>query len=186
KYVGLHGVMTEPNGLYYMRARYYDPHVGRFICEDPIGFEGGDTNLYVYVSNNPMMLVDPRGLCASSGRLTLSQANRHWQEGGGSPLVVDVGTLDLSNVSQLPPSGQVNFAGKNFSSVNDALVYGTVTLKSGPNNTVIGGFDYYNFDMKPWSSKTFVRNVETIIGKIYAGSGTPYRIEFTGTAPLGR
>ena len=41
KYVGQYGVMSEPNGLYYMRARYYDPSVGRFISEDPIGFEGG-------------------------------------------------------------------------------------------------------------------------------------------------
>ena len=33
--------MAEPNGLYYMRARYYDPSVGRFISEDPLGFGGG-------------------------------------------------------------------------------------------------------------------------------------------------
>jgi RHS repeat-associated protein len=38
KFVGQHGVMTEPNGFYYMQARYYDPEVGRFISEDPIGF----------------------------------------------------------------------------------------------------------------------------------------------------
>ncbi|SPF37195.1 hypothetical protein SBDP1_1620001 [Syntrophobacter sp. SbD1] len=37
KYVGQYGVMAEPNGLYYMRARYYDPSVGRFISEDPLG-----------------------------------------------------------------------------------------------------------------------------------------------------
>jgi RHS repeat-associated protein len=45
KFVGQFGVMTEANGFYYMRARYYDPLVGRFISEDPIGFEGGDVNL---------------------------------------------------------------------------------------------------------------------------------------------
>ncbi len=61
KFVGQHGVMTEPNGFYYMRARYYDPYVGRFISEDPIGFEGGDVNLYAYVGNNPLNLVDPIG-----------------------------------------------------------------------------------------------------------------------------
>jgi RHS repeat-associated protein len=44
KFVGQYGVMAEPNGLYYMRARYYDPAVGRFISEDPIGFAGGDVN----------------------------------------------------------------------------------------------------------------------------------------------
>ena len=62
KFVGQHGVMTEPNGFYYMKARYYDPEVGRFISEDPIGFEGGDLNFYAYVSNNPIMGVDPSGL----------------------------------------------------------------------------------------------------------------------------
>jgi RHS repeat-associated protein len=62
KYVGQYGVMNESNGFYYMRARYYDPEVGRFISEDPIGFGGGDVNLYVYVGNNPIMFVDPSGL----------------------------------------------------------------------------------------------------------------------------
>ncbi len=49
-------------GLYYYRARYYDPDVGRFISEDPIGFAGGDVNLYAYVVNNPVNWVDPWGL----------------------------------------------------------------------------------------------------------------------------
>ena len=181
KYVGQLGVMAEPNGLYYMRARYYNPATGRFISEDPLGFGGGDVNLYVYAGNNPVLFVDPFGLTG----LTLSEANRHWSEGGGSSLIVDVGTLDLSNVSKLPPSGQVNLAGNNFSSVNDALVYGTVTLVQGPDNTVSGGRDRYNFDIKPWSTQTIARNIETIIGGIYAGPGTPYNIEFTGTATLG-
>jgi uncharacterized protein RhaS with RHS repeats len=44
-----------------MRARYYDPEVGRFISEDPIGFDGGDVNLMAYVQNNPVNLVDPLG-----------------------------------------------------------------------------------------------------------------------------
>ncbi|MFH1154915.1 MAG: RHS repeat-associated core domain-containing protein [Pseudomonadota bacterium] len=45
-----------------MRARYYDPEVGRFISEDPIGFDGGDVNLYAYVLNNPVNRTDPWGL----------------------------------------------------------------------------------------------------------------------------
>jgi RHS repeat-associated protein len=57
------GVLTEPNGLYYMKARYYDSEVGRFISEDPLGFEGGNLNLYVYAANNPIMFMDPLGLC---------------------------------------------------------------------------------------------------------------------------
>ena len=60
-FVGQHGVMTEPNGLYYMRARYYDPQTGRFISQDPLGFDGGDVNLYIYAANNPVLLIDPNG-----------------------------------------------------------------------------------------------------------------------------
>ena len=47
--------------LYYYRARYYDPDIGRFLSEDPLGFGGGDPNFYVYVGNNPMVARDPTG-----------------------------------------------------------------------------------------------------------------------------
>jgi len=49
-------------GLRYYRARYYDGEVGRFISEDPIGFAGGDVNLYNYVGANSVNFVDPSGL----------------------------------------------------------------------------------------------------------------------------
>ena len=47
--------------LYYYRARYYDPHLRRFIQPDPIGYLGG-MNLYAYVGNSPVSFVDPWGL----------------------------------------------------------------------------------------------------------------------------
>ena len=43
-------------------ARYYDPQTGRFLSEDPAGFDGGDVNLYSYVKNNPINAIDPSGL----------------------------------------------------------------------------------------------------------------------------
>jgi RHS repeat-associated protein len=52
----------EETGLYYYRARYYDPAVGRFVSEDPMGFAAGDTNLVKYVGNRPTTSVDPTGL----------------------------------------------------------------------------------------------------------------------------
>jgi len=47
--------------LSYNRARWYDPTVGKFLSEDPIGFDGGDVNLARYVSNNPLNFTDPTG-----------------------------------------------------------------------------------------------------------------------------
>lgn len=51
----------ELDDLYYYRARYYNASIGRFLSEDPIGFEGGDYNLYRYVQNNPANFTDPFG-----------------------------------------------------------------------------------------------------------------------------
>jgi RHS repeat-associated protein len=47
--------------LYYYRARYYDPVLGRFIANDPSGFSAGDANLFRYVENSPLTWVDPTG-----------------------------------------------------------------------------------------------------------------------------
>lgn len=54
----------EDTGLQYLRARWYDPSIGRFISEDT--YEGDVTNpltlnLYTYVHNNPLIYVDPSG-----------------------------------------------------------------------------------------------------------------------------
>ena len=48
-------------GLYYYRARYYDPATGKFLSEDPISFRGGSVNLYTYTRNSPPNFADPHG-----------------------------------------------------------------------------------------------------------------------------
>lgn len=49
------------SGNYYYRARYYSHDLGRFLSQDPLGFDAGDYNLYRYVFNNPINATDPTG-----------------------------------------------------------------------------------------------------------------------------
>ncbi len=54
------GRENDGTGLYYYRARYYNPDLQRFISEDPIGL-GGGINKYSYVENSPLLHKDPSG-----------------------------------------------------------------------------------------------------------------------------
>ena len=59
----------EESGLHYNRFRYYDPEIGRFVSQDPIGLQGG-MNLFEYAPN-PVGWTDPLGL--------LSEWRRNWE-----------------------------------------------------------------------------------------------------------
>jgi RHS repeat-associated protein len=56
------GLFDPDTGLVRFGARDYDPDTGRWTAKDPIGFAGGDSNLYGYVQNNPVNWIDPLGL----------------------------------------------------------------------------------------------------------------------------
>jgi len=62
-YVGAYGVRNETaaTGMFLMGQRWYDSTIGRFISQDPIGFQGG-LNLYSYAAGNPISRIDPSGL----------------------------------------------------------------------------------------------------------------------------
>ena len=56
------GLYDEDTGLVRFGARDYDPAIGRWTAKDPILFGGRQANLYIYVHNNPINLIDPPGL----------------------------------------------------------------------------------------------------------------------------
>ena len=53
------GLVDQHTGLIRFGFRDYDPEIGRWTARDPIGFAGGDTNLYGYVLGDPVNGIDP-------------------------------------------------------------------------------------------------------------------------------
>jgi RHS repeat-associated protein len=60
QYGGGLGITSDGSGLDFMRARFYDPVLGRFVSRDPINLAGG-ANLYDYAGNAPTFQTDPSG-----------------------------------------------------------------------------------------------------------------------------
>src|SRR5439155_24025868 len=60
--------LDAETGLQYNRARYYDAATGRWISQDPLGFDAGDSSLYRYVKNAPSANADPSGLQMPTNR----------------------------------------------------------------------------------------------------------------------
>ena len=102
----------EATGLMYYRARFYDPQIGRFTSEDPIGFAGG-INSYSYVGNSPNNLVDPLGLQASS------PFNDH--------ILVELERLH-KNFNRPLPNGNIEFlqAGGSYGKKSEGRVFRTI------------------------------------------------------------
>ena len=75
----------DGTGLYFHRARYYNPSLQRFVSEDPIGFRGGQADLYAYVGDSPENFIDPTGMdgytcIVSTGAIGICDTvtDRHW------------------------------------------------------------------------------------------------------------
>ncbi|MCU7965871.1 MAG: hypothetical protein KZQ74_01455, partial [gamma proteobacterium symbiont of Bathyaustriella thionipta] len=119
-YVGQYGVMTEADGIYYMRARYYDAGVMRFISEDPIGMAGG-LNLYAYVGGNPVNAIDPSGKCPWCIAAVV---------GGLAGGVIDAGLQLYQN------DGSINQL--DWGSIGTAALSGAALSALGPTGTLLG------------------------------------------------
>jgi hypothetical protein len=115
--------MTDPNGLIHMRARYYSPHLKRFINADPIRFEGG-MNWYAYCGGDPLTRVDPEGTFF------------HILIGAGIGGIVGVGGQFISDVIRGETSGFNQYAG---AFVGGAVTGGLATATGGASLVVSTG-----------------------------------------------
>jgi RHS repeat-associated protein len=125
---GYTGREIDTVGLYFYRARYYNPATGRFISEDPAGFSGSGPNLYEYADDSPIVFRDPSGLTAESNAIYLVE----WALGLG-PRNRSYGPND-TETQELQNSPGVNQMRQQFQQGNcqstSNLAYGTFPLLS--------------------------------------------------------
>jgi len=132
----------ETNGLYYYRARHYSPALGRFTQPDTIGYSGG-SNLYAYVGNDPLNLLDPFGLCdnpaCGGGSITAAGAIAIPGAAGGlGEIAAGVGVraaaaafaLPLAIASGILAVTSTSTAGRSQDEVQDAVRGGVTTPES--------------------------------------------------------
>lgn len=153
--------------------------------------------------------LDYVGMPQGGGGVTFEQARTWYQFAGGTPMNVDLNTIDFSRVSISDMKNgliqvQLDNPFKHMTNINDALVYGTLTLQQIEGNTFKAAYvreinglgDYFNFDIK-WTSLNawLFRNENTIIGGLINGimpiggtfmyvGGIPYPIYLHGTVKI--
>jgi RHS repeat-associated protein len=82
KYAGM--MYDQDLSLYLDRARVYDPTTGRYMSQDPLGFDAGDSNLYRYVFNSPTKGTDPSGQFAPASSGNIRPISGGWPMGMGN------------------------------------------------------------------------------------------------------
>jgi RHS repeat-associated protein len=165
---GRYGVQTDPNGLLYMRARYYNPYLCRFLNPDPTGFKGG-LNFYAYANGNPVSYRDPNGLGAVGDNNNLS-----WLMGASAT------PANLSN----PFDVGTGYSGLNYDTTS--LAVGTLGLSQsivqyGSGTTAIG--DNGAFYFSGWGGNQYVSTAK--IGSIADKVALPLAFISVGVDTVG-
>ena len=172
----------DGTGLYYYRARYYDPAIGRFISPDPKKFSAG-INFFVYVNDNPINANDPTG-----------NIQQYWLPGAKTPsAIINDGKPFTKNYAQassgnfMPVESGIKFSG--YSSIIDKTTtlgfidravstHGGATFPgAGVVDLAFGGCCAYNY--------------KVTLNKVYGGdalynyNGTVYKADYIGNMIFG-
>lgn len=176
-------------GLYYYRARYYSPILGRFLQTDPVGYQD-DLNFYAYIKNDPLNGTDPSGRCgevqpvdgcvvtakipeqpsSSAGKInpgSLAEVNGHAIGGDGSKRNADFTRVKITDLGK----SLQKIAVQSGSTLNKAIAESAI--KGGPVSVKMtgvkagGGFD----GKTPLSQKGAIgRFSVSVSGVVSAGS----------------
>ena len=178
----------EETGFYYLRARYYDPTIGRFLTEDPAG---DGTNWYAYCGNDPINFVDPSGLVEVGLRAyaaTYEGAMVSWdQETSTARVIYNGKILEVKSTAENNRNGRIYVDDSLFINVfgigSKAVVYQDAVTK---NISIRASFSYRGENAyalvansetvdAPWGisyAKAFLRGIE----EYWSGSFGEYEV----------
>ena len=139
-------------GLYYFRARWYNPETGRWLSKDPLGIEGG-LNLYAFCDNNPVNFVDPSGLCKK-------KFSKEWWRERYREFAEIISGADMLPVANIPIVGQI--AGQAFDQFAFSLAQGEL----------IGDFASGDLSFGQFAGATALNGANLAVGT--AGNATSF------------
>ncbi|MCG7318599.1 RHS repeat-associated core domain-containing protein [Brevibacillus laterosporus] len=144
-YNGRDGVMTDPNGLYYMRARYYHPGLKRFLNRDILPgdvTEGQTFNRFAYVNGDPVGFIDPLGL-AGLGTGQCQKGNAKGISGAGEVVLPKRDTYEQARNQAFDIIGDLGADSKpTFGRLPSSKGYGKVIGRESANGKVRWRLDF--------------------------------------------
>uniref|UniRef100_A0A0N4ZEB7 TonB-dependent receptor n=1 Tax=Parastrongyloides trichosuri TaxID=131310 RepID=A0A0N4ZEB7_PARTI len=141
-------------------------------------------------SSNPGRYLTSDWREQGNGGLSLAEAKAHWKGGTADALHYPLSSINLKHIhdQDFDYVGQKKYFNLFFRGVgDDRFVYGNIRLEYLGNGKVKapeGYYDVYDY-RKNLNASDLIRDVNTFFGRLYNGSGTPYRIYLSGEANLG-